>query len=180
MTEKPSPVSPAEELSNAVAAAREAVTDSMVERLATTAANALEVLDAVNDEDTREALQAVLAAVTKLHKMGAIDTVVEMATMIHAARTALSDSMVERLFAFGEHMINNLATEEVATLAHETREALEDAILQTSGAPPRSGLLNTLRRLGTQDAAQTLDFFLTFGSNLRQRAQSMTRCGGSL
>jgi len=36
--------------------------------------------------------------------------------LVQAAREALTDNMVERLFAFMEHMTNNLATEEVAEL----------------------------------------------------------------
>ncbi|MBF0562440.1 MAG: hypothetical protein HQL37_10555 [Alphaproteobacteria bacterium] len=175
MDEMPRTPPAAGDLSNALNAAREALTDGMVERMASTAANAMELVDAVNDEDTREALQAAIAALTKLHKIGAIDTLVELVMVAHAARTAVSDSMIERLFAFGEHMINNLATEEVATLAHETRAALEDALDQTVGAPAKGGLLNVMRMMGSPSAAQTLNFLLTFGNNLRQRAQILSK-----
>jgi uncharacterized protein YjgD (DUF1641 family) len=152
-------------------AATEAVTDSMVERIATTGANAMEVVDRLNDEETRDALHAALDAVTRLHKMGALDTLVEAAMVAHSARMALSDSMVERLFAFGEHMFNNLATEEVATLAHESKKALEDAVDQSSGPPPKTGIIATLKMLSSPEAAQTLRFMLNLGNNLRERAK---------
>ncbi|MEJ2386310.1 MAG: hypothetical protein P8Y27_03020 [Chromatiaceae bacterium] len=160
-----------EDLSLVLTAATQAVTDSMVERLAVTGANALELVDRLNDEETREALLAALDAVTRLHKMGALDTLVEVAMVVHAARTAVSDSMVERLFAFGEHMFNNLATEEVATLAHVGKKALEDAVDHVHEAPVKPGIRGTLKMLSTPEAAQTLQFMLSFGNNLRERAK---------
>ena len=156
-------------------AATEAVTDSMVERIATTGSNAMEVVDRLNDEETRDALHAALDAVTRLHKMGALDTLVEAAMVAHSARMALSDSMVERLFAFGEHMVNNLATEEVATLAHESKKALEDAVDQSAANPPKPGIFATLKMLSSPEAAQTLQFMLNLGNNLRERAKVLQK-----
>jgi uncharacterized protein YjgD (DUF1641 family) len=164
-----------EDLIRVLTAASEAVTDSMVERLAVTGANALELVDRLNDEETRGAVLAALDAVTRLHKMGALDTLVEVAMVAHSARMALSDSMVERLFAFGEHMFNNLATEEVATLAHEGRKALEDAVDHVSEAPVKPGIMATLKMLSTPEAAQTLQFMLSLGTNLRERARFMQK-----
>lgn len=49
------------------------------------------------------------------------------AAVAHAARSAASDSMVERLTEFAESMVTNMATPEIAVLARDTERALYDA-----------------------------------------------------
>ncbi|MEZ5784941.1 MAG: hypothetical protein R3D62_00305 [Xanthobacteraceae bacterium] len=55
-------------------AASAALTDSMVERLATTVATGLEILDRVNDPDTRAALHRLIDGLTTMHTTGSLDT----------------------------------------------------------------------------------------------------------
>ncbi|SDH86453.1 hypothetical protein SAMN05421742_1175 [Roseospirillum parvum] len=149
-------------------AASDALTDNMVERLSTNAGNLMEVLDLLNDEDTREAVMAAVAGLTELHRVGALQTLIDLAQMIHGARSAVTDNMVERMFAFVEHMVNNLANEEVATLAHETRGALEDALDDTRAAG-NTGMLTTLKMLSDKETQRSLQFLMHFGMRLRSR-----------
>ena len=86
-----------ERLAKAVA---EAMTDSMVERLTITGANSLEVVDKLNNEDTREALMYCMDRVTDLHKVGALETLFSLLELVHGAKSAMTDSMVDRLFVF--------------------------------------------------------------------------------
>ena len=86
----------------------------MVERLAATGANALELIDRLNDEDTSAAVHALIDRVTELHKVGALDTVCDTLMLVHAMRNALTDNMVERLFTFFEQMINTVGNEAMA------------------------------------------------------------------
>ncbi|MDE2352495.1 MAG: hypothetical protein KGL66_11430, partial [Alphaproteobacteria bacterium] len=78
-------------------AAREALTDSMVERLTTTSANAMEVVDRLNDPGTSEAIHALIDRVTELHKGGGLDALFDLLRLVNGAREAATDSMVERL-----------------------------------------------------------------------------------
>ncbi|MCW9039204.1 MAG: hypothetical protein OQJ76_01815, partial [Rhodospirillales bacterium] len=55
-------------------AASDALTDSMVERLTDTGANAMEVVDKLNDDETREAVGYALDRLTDLHRVGALET----------------------------------------------------------------------------------------------------------
>src|SRR3974377_1949718 len=135
---------PADELLQLTLAAREALTDTMVERLAVTGANALELIDRLNDESTSAALHTLIDRMTELHKVGAIDTLCDTLMMVHAARNALTDNMVERLFTFFEQMINTVGNEAMGELAQNTRTAIEAAAEETGQMTTRGGVFVTL------------------------------------
>ncbi len=162
---------PTDELARLTLAAREALTDSMVERLAVTGANALELVNRLNDESTSAALHALIDRLTELHKVGAIDTLCEVVLMLHATRNALTDNMVERLFTFFEQMINTVGNEAMGELAQSTRLAFEAAAAETAEAKPRGGLLAVLQMLSKPEAQRSLAFLLAFGEKLQRGAQ---------
>lgn len=159
-----------ERLAKAVA---EAMTDSMVERLTITGANSLEVVDKLNNEDTREALMYCMDRVTDLHKVGALETLFSLLELVHGAKSAMTDSMVDRLFVFVEHMATNLATEELATLAHNARRAMEEAIDETTDKPTSGGLMQTIAMLRQPETQQALQLMLSFSSKLQKRAVAL-------
>jgi len=162
---------PTDELARLTLAAREALTDSMVERLAVTGANALELVDRLNDEATSAALHALIDRLTEMHKVGAIDTLCDTVLMLHAMRSALTDSMVERLFTFFEQMINTVGNEAMGELAQSTRLAFEAAAEETAAAQPRGGLLAMLQMLSKPEAQRSLAFLLAFGEKLQRGVQ---------
>ena len=159
---------PADEMSRLTLAAREALTDTMVERLAVTGANALELVDRLNDESTSAALHALIDRLTELHKVGAIDTLCETVLALHAVRNALTDSMVERLFTFFEQMINTVGNEAMGELAQSTRFAFEAAAEETALANPRGGMFAMLQMLSKPETQRSLAFLLAFGDKLHR------------
>jgi uncharacterized protein YjgD (DUF1641 family) len=164
---------PPDELARLALAAREALTDSMVERLAITGANALELLDRLNDERTGAAVHALIDRVGEMHKVGALDTLCDLVMLLHAARNALTDNMVERLFTFFEQMINTVGNEAMGELAENTRLSLVEAAEKTARAPAsRGGLLATLSLLAKPEAQRCIAFMLAFSEKLQQRAAS--------
>lgn len=147
-----------------------ALCDSMVERLATTAGSAMEVVDKFNDPDVKEGVMTLLDAVGNMHRTGVLQTVLDSLYLIHALRSAANDSMVDRMFSFIEHMANNLGTEDLATLAHEAKGAMEDA-LDSCGIPGAGGgLMGTLRMMSKPETQEALRFMLSFSCSLRKRA----------
>lgn len=148
-------------------AVQESLTDSMVERLTTTAANGLEVVDRLNDPETRAAVMSTIDWLTELHRTGALDTLFQLVALLHGTRNALTDNIVERLFAFMEHMMNNLATEEVAELAQNATRALEEAADETRQSPATGGLIATLSMLSKPESAQALQFLMAFACRMR-------------
>ena len=160
---------PVDELGRLAQAAREALTDAMVERLAVTGASALELVDRLNDERTSEALHAVIDRLTELHKVGALDTLFDAVMLLHAARNASTDGIVERLFTFFEQMINTVGNEAMGALADNTRQALDEAAEETARTVPRGGLFATLSLLAKPEAQRSLMFLLSFGEKLQQR-----------
>ncbi len=160
---------PIDELGQLQKAAREALTDSMVERLAITGANALQLLDRLNDERTSDAINVLIDRVTELHRVGALNTLFDMVVLLHAARDASTDNIIERLFGFVEQMINTVGNEAMATLASNTRQALDEAAAETAQTAPRGGLLATyFDALEARSAAQP-----GLSSKLRRKAAAL-------
>jgi uncharacterized protein YjgD (DUF1641 family) len=162
---------PLGEMERLTLAAREALTDNMVERLAVLGGNAMELLDRLNDPNTSAAVHSLVDRLTELHKVGALDTVCDLALTLHAARNALTDNMVERLFMFVESMINTVGNEAMGELAENARVALEDAARETGQSPPpRGGVMSTLSLLSKPETQRSLAFLLAFSSKLQGRA----------
>jgi uncharacterized protein YjgD (DUF1641 family) len=160
---------PPDEMMRLALATREALTDSMVERLATLGGNGLELLDRLNDPDTSAAVHSLIDRLTELHKVGAIDTVCDLALTLHAVRSALTDNMVERLFMFAENMINTVGNEAMGELAENARTALEDAAREAGEAPARGGVMSALSLLSKAETQRSLAFLLAFSSKLQGR-----------
>ena len=167
MTNQP----PMDEMARLSLAAREALTDAMVERLASMGGNGLELLDRLNDPDTREAVHSLIDRLTELHKVGAIDTVCELALTVHAVRNALTDSMVERLFTFMESMINTVGNEAMGELAENARFAFEEAAQETAAAKPSGGLMGMVSMLSKPETQKSLAFLLAFSNKLQTRTR---------
>jgi uncharacterized protein YjgD (DUF1641 family) len=105
-----------------------------------------------------------------MHKIGAIDTVCDLALTVHAMRSALTDNMVERLFMFAESMINTVGNEAMGELAENARMALEDAAHETAKAPaPKGGVMSTLSLLSKPETQRSLAFLLAFSNKLQGR-----------
>ena len=154
-----------------VQAAGEAMTDNMVERLSITSANVLEVVDRLNDENTRDAIMSVIDKMTDMHRSGALDTLFDTASMLHGAKSALTDNMIERLFIFVEHMINNLANEEIAEMTHNARRAMEEAVDETSAqGTPSGGLISMVSMLSKPETQKSLQFLLAFACKMQTRS----------
>jgi uncharacterized protein YjgD (DUF1641 family) len=159
---------PMDEIARLSLAAREAMTDAMVERIAITGANALELLDRLNDEQTSAAVHKVLDRLTEAHKLGALDTLFDMVTLLHAARDAATDNILDRLFTFFEQMINTVGNEEMGMLAGNARMALEEAAEETAKMPSRSGLMATMSMLSKPETQRGLAFLAAFSAKLQQ------------
>ena len=162
------PVSPFESLGRAAA---DGMTDGMVDRLAIAGSNGLELLDRLNDDETRAAVHHALDALTSMHRNGQIETLLEMVSLAHAARSALTDVMVDRLCQFIEVMITNLATAEIAELARETEGAFYDATQECAASPPKT-LIGLVRELSKPETLRMISLMLAFGRSLESRSKN--------
>lgn len=163
------PNMPEDETARLILAVREALTDSMVERLAVTGSNALEVVDRLNDEHTRDAIHRALDRLTELHRVGALDTLFDLVTFIHASRAASTDNIIERLSSFVEQMANTFGSDHLSRLADGAAEAMEDAVQDTRDVQPRGGILSTVSMLSKPETQKSLLFLLKFAENLQKR-----------
>lgn len=149
--------------------ASDALTDQMVERLAVTGSNALEIVDRLNDDHTRDAVHTLLDELTKLHRAGGLISLFETIHMINAMRNALTDGMVERLAVFAESMVTNMANEEMAELAGQTHEALVEAREEAAKAPSKGGLVASLRLLSEPQTQSALRFMVSLAHKLQTK-----------
>lgn len=149
---------------------RDALSDSMVERLTTTAGSALEVVDKLNEPDVKEGLITILDALGNMQRTGVLQTLIDTIYLLHAMRSAATDSMVDRAFSFIEHMANNLGTEDLATLAHEAKGAMEDAIDSCNIPGGGGGMWGTVRMLSQPETQESMRFLLSFACSLKKRA----------
>ncbi|MDP6707685.1 MAG: DUF1641 domain-containing protein [Alphaproteobacteria bacterium] len=157
------------ELERLVTAAGDALTDNMVERLVEALANSLEVLDRLNDEETRDAVHCVFDEMTALHRTGGLKGVFETLQLLAAMRNAMTDSMVERLAHFVEQMVNNLANEEVAELASAATDAVHSSIDEMAGYQPPGGMMATLKMLGEPETQVSLRFLITVAGKMKEK-----------
>lgn len=148
----------------------DSLTDGMVERAASTAGNLLEVADHISEPDTLEAIHAILDELTVLHRTGGLTSVFEAIHLFNALRNATTDGIVERGAIFIEHMINNLATEEIADLASNASEAMAEAAEEAARTKHSGGLFATLALLKKPETQASLHFLLTFAQKLQARS----------
>ena len=157
-----------DEVQRLFGAVSDALSDQMVERLSASAGNLLEVVDRLNDEDTRDAVLTLLDQLTTLHRSGGLVAAFEWIYMINAIRNALTDPMVERLTTFLEQTVNNLSTEGLSELAQDATAALDSARTETENMRPSGGIMATLRLLGQPETQRSLQFLLAFAGKLQK------------
>jgi uncharacterized protein YjgD (DUF1641 family) len=163
------PNMPEDETARLILAAREALTDTMVDRIAVTASNALEVIDRLNDDTTKDAIHTALDRLTDLHRIGALDTLFDLVAIIHASKSASTDNIVDRLFGFFEQMVNTLGSDNLSRFAEEATGAMEDAVRETADVKPSGGMLSTLSLLSKPESQKSIIFLLSLAENLQKR-----------
>ena len=141
------------EIQGVVAAARDALTDEMVTRLAATAGDTITLLDQVN----RAGLTRALPALTQMVNNGDLERLSQLARLYSSAQDALTDEMVSRL---AETMGNGLSL-----LDRFSRGGADNVVkmlesLQASGALERLSTMlpQLIERLGmVQELLQSID-----------------------
>ena len=184
------------EFQRVVAAARDALSDEMVGRLASTLAEAADLMDQIN----RAGLGRAIPALAEMVNNGDLQRLVKLARLYSSAEDALTDEMVGRLtetvgnglslldrFARGGadrliHILEDLesrgALQQLATAIPTLSErmsriqsmlgAMEAASAATRQLPPSPGGLGGLWQLMRDpDAQDTLRFLLAVGKGLR-------------
>ena len=158
-------------LARLVGSAQDAMTDDIVGRVATVAADGMDLLDRVNRSGVVKALPAVGALVEN----GDLDRIVELARLVAGAQDAMTDDMIVRLAGVAAHGLElvervtrtGLADQLLALAAHLERSglapdlfnAVDQAAREVAAAPPPKGgvaglmgLFTLMRKPETQQA----------------------------
>jgi Asp-tRNA(Asn)/Glu-tRNA(Gln) amidotransferase C subunit len=191
------------ELQQVMAAARDALTDEMIGRLATTASEAADLMDQIN----RAGLGRAIPALAEMVNNGDLQRLVKLARLYSSAEDALTDEMVGRLtetvgnglslldrFARGGadrvlHILEGLescgALQQLAAAIPKLTErmariqamlgAIEAASAATRQLPPsRGGVGGLWQLMRDPDTQDTLRFLLTVGKGLRSGMLPLT------
>lgn len=107
----------------------------------------------------------------------------DMVLLLHAAREASTDNIIERLSGFVEQMTNTVGNEAMATLAVNTRQALDEAAAEAAQTPPRGGLFAMLLMLSKPGGTASLGLLARLGREISAgrigglRNNSVTKAG---
>lgn len=171
-TNQESHQTPQNDVDRLIGGFKDALTDTMVERMAETAGSALEIVDRLNDPDTRAAVHTLIDRVTDLHRTGAMDTLYESALLIHAMRSAATDNIVERITIFLEHLFDTFDDEELIRHFRNLSGALEEAANAANETQPKGGLFEMLALIRSPESQQNLMFLLKLGEALRESSST--------
>ena len=188
------------DVERAVAAARDALTDEMVARLAATAADSMDLVDEVH----RSGLTRAIPALVQLVENGDLQRLVRLARIYGSAEDALTEEMVgrmadtignglslldrlsrgggERIVAMLERLENDGALEKLAATlprmldrldqVHDMLECVELAAVASESAPRAAGGVGGAWRIVKESETQdTLGFLMLVGKNLRTRCK---------
>lgn len=181
------------ELERVAEAARDALTDEIVARVAQTAADGLDLIDRVN----RAGIGRALPALTALIESGDLDRLVALARTFGAAQDAVTDEMVARLAQIAggalalvdrleragavelvarvEHLASSGAFGRLEDLVGRFNQALDlvaraDSALTAAERAPRGadGLGGLWQLLRERETLDTLRYLLALGRGLRR------------
>jgi uncharacterized protein YjgD (DUF1641 family) len=156
------------ELERLVASAQDALTDDMVNRLASNASQTLDLLDRFN----RSGIDRALPAIAQLVENGDLERLVGFARLFGSVEDSLSDDIVGRLALVVtelaclvdklsrnegiQRMIELLGNDEVQTTLIDVLNAASAAKKEAAALPPSGGgiggMLKTMTDPATQDA----------------------------
>ena len=150
-------------------AARDALTDEMVTRIAATATDAMDLVDRVN----RTGLYKAIPAIADLANSGDLDRLARLARLYNSAEDALTDDMVNRL---AETAAEGLSLLDRLNRGGAGRMVELLARLESSGALKR--LADTLPRL--LERLDTLDSMLHALESATAAAEQEPKCAGGV
>lgn len=188
------------ELERVAQAARDALTDEMVARLADTAAEALDLIDRLN----RSGLAKAIPVLAQMANNGDLERLAQLARVYGSAQDAVTDEMVARLaeamgsgLSFVDRLNRSGAERLVAMLerleAQGTLERIvqtlpqvlgrlemiegmlacfEEAAKEADKAPAAGGFGGLWRLVKDRESQEALGFFLAVGKALRKRCAS--------
>jgi uncharacterized protein YjgD (DUF1641 family) len=116
------------QLARLAGSAQDAMTDDIVGRVATVAADGMDLIDRVNRSGVVKALPAIASLVDN----GDLDRVVELARLVGSAQDAMTDEMIGRLAGVASHALS--------LIERVTRTGLADQLLGLADTLERSGL----------------------------------------
>lgn len=145
-----------------------AFTDSMVEKLSSSANEMGELLDEVNRANVKD----LLPYVSNLNAGNNLEALVDLINAVSVMRNAFTDSMVERIVTLITDITVNLARFRVEEIGTATLSSIEQASKAAEELPEKPGISGLLKAIRDPEVQRGLIFALYL---IRDLSKALTR-----
>jgi uncharacterized protein YjgD (DUF1641 family) len=152
------------------AAAKNSMTDSLVERSCVT----MEKLVEMGDEVAKADLVRMMPALQELIDSGSLEILTQMATFAGSATHAFTDSIVERMLTMFENLISRLMNPQIQELFGAMVEGAHDTMAEMKEEPYKQGMFGLLKTARDPEVQKSLQFAMNFSKNFHKSLTSVS------
>ncbi len=149
-----------------------AFTDSMLERLVSFVAD----MGELTDELRLAELKPIIPMLSMLAKDGGMEALIDTAKALVAIRSALSDSMLERVASVIVDTIDYFASLRAQSIGSYLLESINETTKEFSEKNPKPSLLGVLKEIKDPQTLQSIMFMLTLIKNMPHGLAKATGC----
>jgi len=151
-------------------AAKNSLTDNLVERSSVTMEKLIEMADEVAKAD----LVRVMPALQELVDSGSLETLTQMATFVGSATHAFTDSIVERMLSMFENLVSRLMNPQIQDLVGAMVEGAHNTMADMTEEPYKKGVLGLIKTARDPEVQKSLHFVMNFAKNFHRSLTSET------
>ncbi len=152
-------------------AAKNSMTDSLLERSSDTLGKLIEI----GDEVVKADVVRVMPALQELINSGSLEILTQMATFMGSATHAFTDSIVERMLSMFENFVSRIMNPQVQELIGAMVEGVHVTMADMKEEPYKKGIFGLLKTAKDPEVQKSLHFVMNFAKNFHK---SLTSEGG--
>lgn len=159
------------EMASFATAAKNSMTDSLLERSSDTLGKLVEIADEVVKAD----VVRVMPALQELINSGSLEILTQMATFMGSATHAFTDSIVERMLSMFENFVSRVMNPQVQELLGAMVEGVHVTMAEMKKEPYKKGVIGLIKTARDPEVQKSLHFVMNFAKNFHG---SLTSEGG--
>ncbi|OIP60633.1 MAG: hypothetical protein CO150_10455 [Nitrospirae bacterium CG_4_9_14_3_um_filter_53_35] len=159
------------QMASFAAAAKNSMTDTLLERSSDTMGKLIEI----GDEVVKADVIRVMPALQELINSGSLEILTQMATFMGSATHAFTDSIVERMLSMFENFVSRIMNPQVQELIGAMVEGVQETMSDMKEEPYKKGIIGLLKTARDPEVQKSLHFVMNFAKNFHK---SLTSEGG--
>ncbi len=157
------------QMASFAAAAKNSMTDSLIERSSETMGKLVEIAD----EAAKADLGRVMPALQELIDSGSLEILTQMATFAGSATNAFTDSIVERMLTMFENLVSRLMNPQVQDLFGAMVEGAQVTMADMKEESYKTGMLELFKAVRDPEVQKGLLFMMNFAKNFHRSLTSV-------